>query len=155
LSPGERAARVREALAQAEQLRQARRFKEGIDLLVEALRYGVDKAQVYFRLGNLYFDAGDLDRAEYAYGRAVQEDPRHASAHHNLGVVYRKQGRISASVKMLKKARSLELRYPPKVEVNEGQRRFLKALAWRLTLIPLGFLVAVLLLLWIVGRFFR
>ncbi len=143
---------MQRALAQAEELRRQQRHKEGIDLLVDALQYGVEKAQIYFRLGNIYFDAGDLARAEYAYTRAIQEDPRHASAHHNLGVVYRRQGKIAASVKMLKKARSLELRYPPQVEITDAQRKFLKGLAWRLTLIPLALLLAVLFLLWVVGR---
>lgn len=90
---------------------------------MDALKYRVKRAQIYFRLGNLYFDAGDLARAEYAYKRAIEEDPRHAAAHHNLGVVYRRQGKIGLSVKMLKKARRLELLYPRKVELSPDQKR--------------------------------
>ncbi|HDN19465.1 MAG TPA: tetratricopeptide repeat protein, partial [Candidatus Acetothermia bacterium] len=86
LTEGERREICDRALAQAEELRRAGRHQEGIALLVDVLRYGVNKAQVYFRLGNLYFDSGDLSRAEYAYKRAIEEDPKHASAHHNLGV---------------------------------------------------------------------
>lgn len=143
---------MRRSLERAEALRRAKRHKEAIDLLVDVLRYGEEKATIYFRLGNVYFDAGDLARAEYAYGRAIQEDPRHASAHHNLGVVYRKQGKIADSVKMLKKARRLEIRYPKKVEITAEQRKTLWRLAWPMMLVPVVLVVLVFFLAWLVGR---
>ncbi len=143
---------MQRALAHAETLRRGKRHKEAIDLLVDLLRYGEEKAAIYFRLGNVYFDAGDLGRAEYAYQRAVQEDPRHASAYHNLGVVYRKQGKIAESVKMLKKARRVELRYPRKVALTPDQRKALWRLAWPMMLVPLALVVLFFLLAWLVGR---
>lgn len=143
---------MRRALVQAEALRQKKRHKEAIDLLVDVLRYGEEKAAVYFRLGNVYFDAGDLARAEYAYTRAIQEDPRYASAHHNLGVVYRKQGKIAESVKMLKKARSLEVRYPKQVELTPEQKKAVWRLAWPMILVPLALVALVFFLAWVVGR---
>lgn len=152
LTAAERRELVRRALAQAEELRRAKRHKEAIDLLVDLLRYGEEKATIYFRLGNVYFDAGDLSRAEYAYRRAIQEDPRHASAHHNLGVVYRKQGKIAESVKMLKKARRLEMRYPRPVELTPEQKRTLWRLAWPMMLVPFLLVALFFLLAWLVGR---
>lgn len=143
---------MRRGLARAEELRKAKRHKEAIDLLVELLRYGEEKATIYFRLGNVYFDAGDLRRAEYAYQRAIQEDPRHASAHHNLGVVYRKQGRIAESVKMLKKARRLEMRYPRAVELTPEQKKALWRLAWPMMLVPFLLVAFLLFLAWLVGK---
>lgn len=144
---------MQRALAQAESLRQEKRHNEAIDLLVDVLRYGEEKALVYFRLGNVYFDAGDLARAEYAYGRAIQENPHHASAHHNLGVVYRRQGKISESVKMLKKAQRLEVRYPRKVELSPEQKRALSRLSWRMLLVPLFLFGLIFLVAYLVGRF--
>jgi len=120
--------------------------------LVDVLKYGIDKAQVYFRLGNLYFDSGDLSRAEYAYQRAIQEDPKHASAHHNLGVVYRRQGKISQSVKMLKKARRLEIRYPRRVELTPEQKSFARRLALPMLAVPVLALVLILLLIYLLSR---
>lgn len=143
---------VREVLEHAEELRRQKRYKEAIDLLVDLLRYGEEKATIYFRLGNVYFDAGDLSRAEYAYQRAIQEDPHHVSAHHNLGVVYRKQGKISESVKMLKKARRLELRHPKKVELTPEQKKALWRLAWPMMLVPLALIALLFFLAWLVGR---
>jgi len=139
-------------LARAEELRRSGRPQEGIPLLVEALKYGVEKARIYFRLGNLYYDAGDLAKAEYAYKRAIEEDPKHISAHHNLGVVYRKQGKISRAVKMLKKARKLELRYPPRVELSPDQKSFIKRLALPIMTVPILVLVGILLLIYLLTK---
>lgn len=152
LTATERRELVQGALKYAEELRREKRYKEAIDLLVDLLRYGEEKATIYFRLGNVYFDAGDLSRAEYAYQRAIQEDPRHVSAHHNLGVVYRRQGKISESVKMLKKARRLEIRYPKKVELTPEQRKALLRLAWPMMLVPVALVALFFLLAWLVGR---
>src|SRR5690606_26437724 len=101
-------AAVEDALEQAERLRKARRYQQGIDLLIDALQYNVQVDKVYYRLGNLFFDAGDLARAEYAYQRAIETNPEHVNAHHNLAVVYRKTGRIHDSVRMRKRATRLE-----------------------------------------------
>ena len=122
-------------------------------MLSDVLRYGIDKAQVYFRLGNLYFDAGDLTRAEQAYKRAIEEDPTHASAHHNLGVVYRRQGDIVRSIRMLKKARKLEIRHPRQVALTPEQKSFLKRMALPMLVVPVLALIAVLLLIYVLTRF--
>lgn len=120
---------------------------------MEALKYGVKKAQIYFRLGNLYYDSGDLSRAEYAYKRAVEEDPNYASAYHNLGVVYRRQGRIDLSVKMLKKARKLELLHPKRVTLTADQKRFLLRLGGYMLLFVLGTIFLLALILFLLVRF--
>jgi tetratricopeptide (TPR) repeat protein len=109
-TPEEQAAFVRDALARGEELRKAKSYKEAIALLVEALRYGIDRAPIYYRLGNVYHDAGDLPRAEYAYQRTLVVDPDHVNAMHNLAVVYKKQKKVSLFVKTYKKSQKLELR---------------------------------------------
>lgn len=120
---------------------------------MDVLRYGVNKAQVYFRLGNLYFDYGELSRAEYAYKRAIEEDPKHASAHHNLGVVYRRQGKISQAVKMLKKARKLEIRYPRQMQLSPEQKKLARRMALPMLAVPVLILIAILLVAYLVSRF--
>jgi len=111
-----------QALAQAEHLRREKCYQEGTDLLLEALKYGLQKNLIYFRLGNIFFDRGDLSRAEHCYRRATEEDPEYASAYHNLGVVYRRQGKVGQSVRSLKKARRLELRKPRTIMPTPGQQ---------------------------------
>ncbi|MFN3346915.1 MAG: tetratricopeptide repeat protein, partial [Candidatus Bipolaricaulaceae bacterium] len=76
----------------------------------------------------------------------------HASAHHNLGVVYRKQGRIAESVKMLKKARRLEMRYPRTVELTPEQKKTLWRLAWPMMLVPFLLVALLFFLAWLIGR---
>ena len=122
-------------------------------MLLDALKYRLELARIYFRLGNLYFDSGKLDKAESAYKQAIEEDPKYASAYHNLGVVYRRQGKIGQSVKMLKKARRLELRYPRPVKLTQDQKRVLRRMALPMISIPFVALILVLVIIYLIARF--
>lgn len=102
-------AAVQTALARAEAARRARRFQEGIDILLDALEYRIDPDVIFYRLGNIYFDASDLARAEYCYQRAIEINPSHVNAHHNLAVVYKRTGRLHDSVRFQKRAARLQL----------------------------------------------
>jgi tetratricopeptide (TPR) repeat protein len=109
----EQEAFVQDALERAEVLRKKKEYKEGISLLVEALRYGIDKATIYYKLGNIYIDGDDFNRAEYAYKRALDIDSHHSNAMHNLSIVYKRQKKITLYVKTYKKSQRMELRHPP------------------------------------------
>jgi tetratricopeptide (TPR) repeat protein len=100
---------VEAALREAEGLRRKKHYREAIDLLVDALAAGLRKPQIYYRLGNVYFDSSDLDLAEYAYQRAITLDPDHANALHNLSVVYRKKGEVRKAVGLLRKSYARQL----------------------------------------------
>lgn len=133
----EQEAFVRDALERAKALRKKKDYKVGISLLVEALKYGIDKAMIYYRLGNLYIDGGDLNRAEYAYKRALEVEPHYVNAMHNLAIVYKRQKKISLYVKTYKKSQRMELRYPRNVNLsvkkkNRLRRLSLKVLLWLL-----------------------
>lgn len=150
LTEPERRARVAEALRLGEELRKAKEYDKGIDILVEALQYGVEKAKIYFRLGNIYFDAGKLDHAEYAYRRAIDLDPTHVNAHHNLSVVLRKQGKLSESLRMKRHAERLAMQYPQQIQLTPEQieraRRF--ARRWMIGVgIAVGIIIALVLVL--------
>jgi len=122
----EQEAFVAEALKRGERLRKKKEYKEGISVLVEALKYGIDKAMIYYRLGNIYIDGGDIGRAEYAYKRALEVDPHHANAMHNLAIVYKRQKKLSLYVKTYKKSQRLALRYPRNVNLNPDQKAKLR-----------------------------
>lgn len=133
----EQEAFVRDALDRAEALRRKKDYKAGISLLVEALKYGIDKAMIYYRLGNLYIDGGDLNRAEYAYKRALEVEPHYVNAMHNLAIVYKRQKKVSLYVKSYKKSQRMALRYPRNVNLsvkkkNRLRRLSLKVLLWLL-----------------------
>jgi tetratricopeptide (TPR) repeat protein len=141
---------VDRALARAEELRKEKRYDEGITLLRDALRYGIEQAQLHYRLGNLYYDAGKYEEAEYAYRQAITHDPLHINAHYNLGVVYRRMGRMDESIKMRKKANALARRHPERVRVRPEQVKYARRYARNFFLGGLLFVVLlVLVLLWL------
>ena len=142
---------VENALVQAEKHRKKKEYKEGISLLVEALRYGIDKAQIYYRLGNIYIDGEDYNRAEYAYKRALDVDPHHVNAMHNLAIVYKRQKKISLYVKTYKKSQRMELRYPRKTQLKPEQKKYLRMLSVKILLGMLaagGIIAVILILVW-------
>ncbi len=130
----EQEAFVQDALKRAETLRKKKEYKEGISLLVEALRYGIDKATIYYRLGNIYIDGDDFNRAEYAYKRALDIDPHHSNAMHNLSIVYKRQKKIALYVKTYKKSQRMELRHPRKGNLAPEQKVRLRRLSIKILL---------------------
>ena len=148
----EQTAFVRDAMTRADELRREKRFKEAISLLVEALQYGVEKATLYYRLGNVYFDGGDLSRAEYAYSRALEVDPKHSNAMHNLAVVYKRQKKISLYVKTYKKSQRMALRRPKNLNLSAGEKRRIRFLSARILLWIIGGFGVVAVLIWLFGR---
>ena len=105
----EKEKRVEKAIEEANRLRQKKRFQQGIDVLRAALEYRIKEDQIYYRLGNIHWDSGDLDQAEMAYKRAIEINKDHVNAHHNLSVVYKKKGKISEFVKIVKKKAKLPI----------------------------------------------
>ncbi len=130
----EQEAFVQDALERAEALRKKKEYKEGISLLVEALRYGIDKATIYYRLGNIYIDGNDFNRAEYAYKRALDIDSHHSNAMHNLSIVYKRQKKITLYVKTYKKSQRMELRHPRKGNLAPEQKVHLRRLSIKILL---------------------
>lgn len=154
LSSSEKKEKVQQATNQAKQLREEKKYEEGIEKLVNALQLDVNKDKIYYRLGNIYFDSEDFDRAEYAYNRAIEENEDHVNAQHNLAVVYRKQGRVSKSVKQRKKAKKVELNNPRNPDLTEEETKYAKRFALRLILVIIGGIVGLGLLIYLISRFF-
>jgi tetratricopeptide (TPR) repeat protein len=61
-------------------------------------------------VGNLLFDAGDVQGAIAHYERAIALDSEYAVAHLNLGAAYKRAGRIADAVRALRQAERLERR---------------------------------------------
>lgn len=138
---------VTDAFQRAEQLRRERRLTEARDILIDALKYNLDSAQIYFRLGNIYYDQKDLDRAEYAYRRAIDHDPHHVNAHHNLSVACRRQGKVAESIKLYKLANKIARQHPDKVRLTDEQIVSLRRFALRFLLIGASVIAGVVALL--------
>ncbi len=148
----EQAAFVEESLVKAEALRKKKEFGEAISILVEALRYGIEKAKIYYRLGNVYVDGDDLARAEYAYNRALEMDPNYVNAMHNLAVVYRRQKKMSLYVKTYKKSQRLAIKKPHKTSFNAEEKKRLRGLSGKVFLWLLSGLALIVLVVWLVTR---
>lgn len=72
---------------------QMKRTGEAVDFLLRALTTTEDKAierQARFKLGEIYLDRGEVEKAEEQYLALVELDPRSADAHFFLGEVYAK-----------------------------------------------------------------
>ncbi len=135
------------ALQRSEELRQGKAYDEGIRILNEALAREVDHAAIYFRLGNLYIDQGDLDRAERAYCRVLELDPEHDRAKNNLAVVYKRQRKYYEFVKTYKEAQRMALRPPGKKVRHPGVSGWLQdnRSAMILGLVVVGVIALILL----------
>lgn len=148
----EQVAFVRESLKKADALRKKKDYEQAISLLVEALRYGLEKAMIYYRLGNVYIDGGDLTRAEYAYNRALEMDANFVNAMHNLAVVYRRQKRMSLYVKTYKKSQRLMIKKPHKTEFDRGQKKRLRRMSRKVFFWLFGGTALIVIVVWLLTR---
>lgn len=149
----ERETKVSDSIEKAKELRKQGNYDQGKEELLDALELEANKDKVYYRLGNIYFDAGDLDRAEYSYKRAVEENEDHINAQHNLAVVYRKQGKISKSVKQRKKANKIELQNPKDPDLSDEERSYAKKFALKLILFIIAGLAGLGLIVYLIAVF--
>lgn len=144
---------VKSAIVKADELRKTKCYQEAIDILVDALQAGLLKPSIYFRLGNIYYDMGDLSRAEYAYKRAIEFAPEHINAHYNLSVVYKKMGMIEESTKFLRKAYLLELKHPRRGNLDQDQKKWARILALK-QIFTIGLvIIAIYVILRYIGLF--
>jgi lipoprotein NlpI len=74
-------------------------------------------------LGNLLLEAGDLTAAIAQYQSAIAGDRDYAVAHLNLGVAYKRAGRIAEAVRSLRQAQRLERRASAESSWRPARRR--------------------------------
>jgi lipoprotein NlpI len=86
-----------------------------------ALELVPSHAPALTNLGNLLLEEGDLEGAIARYRAAIAADREYAIAHLNLGVAYKKSGRVAEGVRALREAQRLEQR----------ARKGVRALSWR------------------------
>jgi tetratricopeptide (TPR) repeat protein len=84
------------------------RIDEARSAFEQALTIVPKFAPALVNIGNLHVEAGDLDEAIRFYESAILSDQDYALAHHNLGVAYKRLGRMGDSVRELRRAHRLE-----------------------------------------------
>jgi tetratricopeptide (TPR) repeat protein len=85
------------------------------DLAEEAFREALRRQDGYApsltNLGNLRLEEGHVQEAISYYQRAIAAQPDYPGAHHNLGVAYRRLGRLAEAVAEARLAARYERRY--------------------------------------------
>jgi cytochrome c-type biogenesis protein CcmH/NrfG len=85
-----------------------------ISALEEAVAKDPKDAEAWVELGNLRFDAQNIDGAINAYETALNIKPDNANVLTDLGVMYRKKGRAKEALALFNKAQAIN----PKHEVS-------------------------------------
>jgi tetratricopeptide (TPR) repeat protein len=87
-------------------LKRADRTTEAIDELQRTLEIA-PRAEAHYTLGVIYWQQGDLERAERALRAAEAAEPRYADAHYTLGVVLAARGDRKGAIDALRRAIAL------------------------------------------------
>jgi tetratricopeptide (TPR) repeat protein len=102
----------------------------------EAVELDPSHYRALTNLGNALLETGEVDEAISCYQRALTLNDEFANAHHNLGVAYRRQGKVGASVRELRRAQRVQQRVGRERDreaIGEGGGKAgLKALRWLL-----------------------
>jgi tetratricopeptide (TPR) repeat protein len=81
----------------------------------------------YRNLGQLFFDAGELELAESYAKKSIEIEPNYIMAHYLLGLIYEKAGRINQAVSEYEAARGLWTRFKDARPDNDYERKLLAA----------------------------
>ncbi len=69
-------------------LAEAKRYPEAADLLAQSIRAWPQSAKAHNNLGEVYRRMKETKKAEQAYIRALEVNPKYADAHFNIGTFY-------------------------------------------------------------------
>ncbi|MBI2267349.1 MAG: tetratricopeptide repeat protein [Armatimonadetes bacterium] len=99
-----------------EELKQ-KHYQQALHLFQDALKDGMDTAEVHNRIGDAYVGLNKNDDALKAYEAAIAKNPKMAVAHSNLGYVHKQLGNMDAAMGEFRKAVELD----PKDTFSHGQ----------------------------------
>jgi tetratricopeptide (TPR) repeat protein len=81
---------------------------DAILLIAKAISYDSTLLKAYNLLGTLYYEQGDLDKAESCYRRTLIIKPDYAMAHFNLGTLFWARGRYKDALVCFTDAAALD-----------------------------------------------
>ncbi|HZR45997.1 MAG TPA: tetratricopeptide repeat protein, partial [Candidatus Manganitrophaceae bacterium] len=69
-------------------LAEAKRYSEAAELLAQSTKFSPQSAKAFNNLGEVYRRSNEAKKAEQAYLKAIEINPKYADAHYNLGTLY-------------------------------------------------------------------
>ncbi|HIL11363.1 MAG TPA: tetratricopeptide repeat protein, partial [Candidatus Latescibacteria bacterium] len=85
---------------------------QAIKTLEQALAAGIEHAEIYKRLGRLYFEQGEAIRAAELHRRAIAIAPNDVQTHTNLGTILKTLGQWQEAHRAYEQANTLEPHNP-------------------------------------------
>jgi len=79
-----------------------------LEFLEDILRYEPEDISVNNNLGSVYYDRGDLDRAEFHYGVAAMGQQISPEPRYNLGIIHEDRGQIERAVEQYEQALAID-----------------------------------------------
>ena len=91
-------------LESARKQRRINNYKEAEQHTMQVLQQEPNNADAMSLLSVIHGDCGRSDKAKYFGQKAIEQDPRHAAAHCNLGRAYRISGQVQKALTHFKKS---------------------------------------------------
>jgi tetratricopeptide (TPR) repeat protein len=86
--------------------------KEKLEHFKGIVDEGKGTKEIYFHLGNAYYETGDTDGAVAAFLKAVELDPRYFKAEVNLALMYDEQEKYAQAIEVFEQAAEIEPKNP-------------------------------------------
>jgi len=86
--------------------------KERLRLLKLQVDEGNGSKEMYFHLGNAYYETGDLPGAVVAFAKATELDPKYFKAMVNLALMYDEQEKYPQAIEIFERAAEIEPNNP-------------------------------------------
>lgn len=105
-----------------------------VEMFEEILRYDPENISANNNLGNIFYDRGDLEQAEFHYKVAAMDQERSPQPHYNLGLIYEERGQTERAVAQYERALAIDPEFyfamQKLIEIHAARADFAQVLRW-------------------------
>lgn len=83
---------------------EVKEYDNAILYLQKAIELNPQSSGVYYNMGLVYSDKGNIDKAIQLYEKAIEQNPQDYRAYINLGLVYSQKGNLDKAIQLYEKA---------------------------------------------------